>query len=708
MSAPISNPTHILDRPLDRLRGVGPALLDRLQRLGLQTVEDLLLCLPLRYEDRREVRSISQLRVGAQEIFLARIISCGETTTTRGRRLYEVLVGDGSGQQIALRWFHYRLPAMRQKFEVGRSLYVVGEVKRFGALKEIHHPEVEFVNVPGQKSDLIGHILPIYALTEGLTQRSARKLWQQACSEYAPLAVSAIPTDVSTAYHLLPLAEALRQCHLPDDTTNFSELEVGRGAALRTLVFDELFFLELGLAMKQQGIALEKGIPFTITHRYTKPLAQLLPYKLTAAQRRVLGEIRDDLCRPQPMNRLVQGDVGCGKTLVALMSALLAIENDCQVALVAPTEILAEQHFRQFAQWLPHLGLRCALLTGATSVKERRTILEGIQNGTIHFLVGTHALLQEGVEFQRLGLGIIDEQHRFGVRQRSILRRKGVSPHILVLTATPIPRTLSLTLYGDLSLSVIDELPPGRTPVATQVVGEGGRLRVYEAIRRELELGHQAYIVYPLVEESEKSDLHAAASGARQLQEAIFPDFRVGLLHGRMRGEEKEAVMNAFSSGEIQILVATTVIEVGVDVPNATIMVIEHADRFGLAQLHQLRGRVGRGAAKSRCFLFQGAHCGADGGERLAVLARTEDGFRIAEADLRIRGPGEFLGTKQAGLPELRVANLLRDGRILEEARAAAFELAARPDFHTNPVYSRTRQVLIERWGHRLELASVG
>ena len=706
--SPAQSNSQTLGRSLESLRGVGPTLLQRLQRLGLRTVDDLLFTLPSRYEDRRTLRSISQLQVGAQEIFRALVVSGGETQTNKGRRLYEVLVGDGSGQQVALRWFHYRLAAMRQQYQVGRHLYVIGEVKRFGHLREIHHPEIEFIDDLQQKSDLVGHILPVYPLTEGLTQRSARKLWHNACTLYTREVVSAIPPDIIAKHALLPLGQALQEVHAPDDASNFIALNEGRSPARRTLAFDEFFFLELGLALKRQGLALETGIPFTITHRFTKPLAQQLPYKLTVAQRRVLGEIRDDLLRPQPMNRLLQGDVGSGKTIVALMTALLAIENDCQVALLAPTEILAEQHYRQFAPWMKQLGLRCALLTGSTGAKERREMIAATQNGAIHLLVGTHAVLQEGVEFQRLGLGIVDEQHRFGVRQRSQLRRKGFSPHILVMTATPIPRTLSLTLYGDLALSVIDELPPGRTPIVTQVFSEAGRGRVYEMIRRELSRGRQAYIVYPLVEESEKVDLLDAESGAGRLQSAIFPDFKVGLLHGRLRGEEKEAVMTAFAGGEIQLLVATTVIEVGIDVPNASIMVIEHAERFGLAQLHQLRGRVGRGAAESHCILLKGSQCGQEGEERLAVLARTNDGFQVAEADLKIRGPGEFLGTKQSGIPDLRVADLLRDGHILEEARSAAFALVEQPDFLSSDAYAMTRQELRARWGNRLELASIG
>jgi ATP-dependent DNA helicase RecG len=405
------------------------------------------------------------------------------------------------------------------------------------------------------------------------------------------------------------------------------------------------------------------------------------------------------------MNRLIQGDVGCGKTIVAMMTALVAIENDTQVAVVAPTEILAEQHYLQFHRWLEQLGLKAVLLRGKMPVAEKREVLEGIREGHVDLVVGTHAVLQEGVEFKRLGLGIIDEQHRFGVRQRAVLREKGAHPHILVMTATPIPRTLSLTLYGDLALSVIDEMPPGRTPVETVVATESQRGRVYGRVRQEIDKGHQVYIVYPLVEESENSDLLAATEGAEKLRSEIFTEARIGLLHGRMKPLEKEEVMTRFKERAIDILVATTVIEVGIDVPNATVMMVEHAERFGLAQLHQLRGRVGRGDAGSVCIFMKSYRCSEDGEKRLEVMRATADGFRIAEADLEIRGPGEFLGTRQSGLPDFRVANILRDGRILEAARQDAFAYAESRDFkESRPV----QLVLKERWGSRLELASIG
>ena len=467
------------------------------------------------------------------------------------------------------------------------------------------------------------------------------------------------------------------------------------------------FYLELGLALKRRGFTLAEGIAFEVNHKYTKPLLKLLPFSLTHAQRRVLSEIKEDMMAPFPMHRLIQGDVGCGKTMVALMAALVAVENGYQVAFMAPTEILAEQHFLTVNAWCESLGVKVVLLTASHKGKEREALLAQVTRGEAQIIIGTHAVIQDKVEFYRLGLGIIDEQHRFGVLQRGILKRKGENPDILVMTATPIPRTLAMTVFGDLSLSVIDELPPGRTPISTKVYAESRRKQIYGIVRDEVTSGRQAYIICPLVEESEKSDLKAAAQMAEELQSGAFPEFRVGLLHGRLKPEEKEAVMAAFKANEIHILVATTVIEVGIDVPNATVMVIEHAERFGLSQLHQLRGRVGRGSHSSHCLLIASDRLSDDGVKRLRVMEATTDGFRIAEADLEIRGPGDFLGTRQAGLPEFRVASLLKDGRILEEARREAFTLVERDPELKLPEHVSLKEEMVKRWGGRLELAGV-
>ncbi|MEN8688305.1 MAG: ATP-dependent DNA helicase RecG [Desulfuromonadales bacterium] len=701
-----------LSTPVVQLKGVGPRVAEKLAKLDIHTVEDMLYTLPNRYEDRREFRKIAHLRDGVLEVFCGEVLACGESTTSRRRRrLFEVVVSDGSGH-VALKWFHYRKDWMTKRFTVGRRAVFTGEVKRYGALREIHHPDVEFLApdqslADYQSSDPLafGRILPVYPLTEGLSQYAARKIWKQAVDQFAQFVPSHVPAGFVEQRDLLPLAEALREVHWPANEANIDLLEKKQTAGMRSLVYDEFFFLELGLALKRQGVVLEPGIQFDVTHKYTRPLAASLPFRLTNAQRRVLGEIKQDLMSAHPMNRLIQGDVGCGTTIVALMTALVAIENETQVAVAAPTEILAEQHYLQFHRWLKQLGLKAALLRGKMPAADKRRILEGLKQGDINLVVGTHAVLQEGVEFKKLGLGIIDEQHRFGVRQRAVLRQKGNNPHILVMTATPIPRTLSLTLYGDLALSVIDEMPPGRMPVETRIVSDAQRGKVYQRLRREIEKGHQVYVVYPLVEESEKSDLLAATEGAEQLKNEIFPESGVGLLHGRMNPAEKEGIMTRFKERTIDILVSTTVIEVGIDVPNATVMLVEHAERFGLAQLHQLRGRVGRGSVQSLCILMKSYKCSEDGEKRLEVMRATSDGFRIAEADLEIRGPGEFLGTRQSGPPDFRVANILRDGRTLEEARQDAFAYAESDEFRKSEAM---RQVLMERWGNRLELASIG
>jgi ATP-dependent DNA helicase RecG len=704
-----------LNQSLGSIRGVGPRMLPKLAKLGLETVEDALYHLPSRYEDRRQFKPIARLRSGQQEVFLGQVLAAGETTTSRSRRrIFEVIVGDESGQ-ISLKWFRYRKPWLQKRFPIGQQAVFIGEVKPFGATREIHHPDAELLPEGIDPKQLLekdplnyGRILPVYPLTEGLSQKQARKIWYPLVHDNAEFVVSRIPEEILLRQQLMPLAVALRQAHWPLHDANIPSLEQGRDPSRSSLVFDEFFYLELGLALKRAGVKLEAGISFRVDHKYTLPLTKLLPFRMTDAQRRVLGEIKQDMMSPQPMHRLLQGDVGSGKTLVALMSALIAIENETQVAVIAPTEILAEQHFRTFEHWLQQLDLKTILLQGSMSAASKRDALAQIAAGDVDLVVGTHAVLQEGVEFHKLGLGIIDEQHRFGVRQRSLLKHKGQNPDMLVMTATPIPRTLSMTLYGDLSVSVIDQLPPGRKPITTRKFVGQQRSRAYQLIKDEIEQGRQAYIVYPLVEESEKSDLKAAIDAAEQLKNEIFPHFSIGVLHGRMKTAEKDAVMNAFRDGSLQLLVSTTVIEVGVDVPNATVMMVEHADRFGLSQLHQLRGRVGRGADKSYCLLIPSDNYSEDAGRRLQVMVDTEDGFRIAEADLEIRGPGDFLGTRQAGLPDFRVANLLRDVRLLEAARREAFDYIEKSKQLTTPDAQAVRQELIRRWGGRLELAAIG
>ncbi len=690
-------------------------MLPKLGKLGIATIEDALYHLPTRYEDRRQLKPIGQLVTGTQEVFVATVLAAGETCTSRSRRkLYEVIVGDPSGK-VSLKWFRYRKLWLQKQFPVGQKLLVIGEVKHFSGIREIHHPETERIDEETNADSLLandpvnfGRILPVYPLTEGLSQKQARKIWFPLVQQYAELIPSFVPPAILERYRFLSISKALEQIHWPANQVSIDALNKGQDLARQSLVYDEFFFLELGLALKRAGVELEQGIAFSFDHKYTLPLSKILPFKLTDAQRRVLGEIKRDMMGATPMHRLLQGDVGSGKTLVALMSALIAIENRAQVAVIAPTEILAEQHYKFFSTWLEKLELKAGLLQGSMTAAAKKQIYTQISSGEIDLLVGTHAVLQHGVEFKHLGLGIIDEQHRFGVRQRSILKHKGENPDILVMTATPIPRTLSMTLYGDLAVSVIDELPPGRKPVTTRLFRSRQRERAYDLIRNELRAGRQAYVVYPLVEESEKSDLQAATVAAEILDNEVFSEFRVGLLHGQMKSAEKDAIMQKFRANEVQLLVATTVIEVGVDVPNATVMLIEHAERFGLSQLHQLRGRVGRGADKSYCLLIPSENYSEDAGRRLQVMVDTEDGFRLAEADLEIRGPGDFLGTRQAGLPDFRVANILKDQRLLELARQDAFDYVNQTNQLQTEDAAAVREELIRRWGGRLELASIG
>jgi ATP-dependent DNA helicase RecG len=702
-----------LETPIQQIRGVGPKVAEIMARLNIATVEDALYLVPSRYEDRRELRKIVALRPGSLEVFCGTILSAGSQRTKGGKIFFEAVIGDESGS-ITCKWFHFNARYMTNTWREGRKGVFTGEVTQFGFQREVHHPDVEWLAEGEEPADQMekdplnfGRILPVYPLTEGLHQKSLRKIMKEIVDLHAGNVDEVLPGAVIRRQGLLPLSEALQQVHFPESDVDLRLLEQAATPGHRTLVFDDFFFLELGMALKRRGIALEDGIAFTVTHRYTRELLKLLPFQLTAAQRRVLSEIKEDMMAPHPMHRLVQGDVGSGKTIVALMAALVAVENGYQVAIMAPTELLAEQHYLTIHRWCEQVGVKAVLVTSASlRGKKAGEILVEISEGRAQIVIGTHAVIQDRVEFHRLGLGIIDEQHRFGVLQRGLLKKKGPNPDILVMTATPIPRTLAMTVFGDLSLSVIDELPPGRTPIETVVRSESHREQVYRLIRGEIAVRRQAYVVYPLVEETEKSDLKAATQMEEHLRREVFPDLRIGLLHGRLKPEEKEEVMCSFKERELDILVATTVIEVGIDVPNATVMLVEHAERFGLSQLHQLRGRVGRGSARSRCILLAGFKLTDEAKKRLQVMAQTTDGFRIAEEDLSIRGPGDFLGVRQAGLPDFRVANILRDGRILEEARKEAFALVeSQPDLATS--HPRLMAELSRRWGGRLELAGI-
>jgi ATP-dependent DNA helicase RecG len=711
-------PTGLL-APVERLRGVGPALAEKLRAKGIATAQDVLLALPRRYEDRRTPRTVADAPLGERSVIAGTIAKVNEVRARRGRRL-EVLLRDDAGGALMLVWFHYR-PSMLEKVRFGARILVSGEVRPGwrGGGKTMPHPDIEPLDVgglaPEQRSDdSFGRIVPIYPEVEGVPPRTYRRIAQRAVEEYAPKLADVLPPELMRRQNLWPLAEAVREAHFPERSADVAAA-AGRpaGEPHRRLAFEELFLIQLGLALRRRGVKVEPGIAFRATDEAIERIESGLPWPLTGAQQRSVRAIAQDMRRSEPMNRLLQGDVGSGKTAVALCAALLAVEDGYQAALMAPTEILAEQHARSLRMLLrARRDVHVELLTGGLGARERAHSERLVRSGAAHIVVGTHALAEEGTGFHKLGLAVIDEQHRFGVLTRARLMSKGRRPDVLVMTATPIPRTLALTLYGDLDVSVLDELPPGRTPIATRVFRDAQRERAYDVVRRELKAGRQAYVVLPLVEESEKLlDVKAATNERDRLALDVFPDVPIGLVHGRQTSAERNEAMDRFRRGEDRILVATTVIEVGVDVPNATVMLIEHAERFGLSQLHQLRGRVGRGAAKSHCLLLTGT-TGAEWGPvaraRLAVMEKTTDGFRIAEEDLELRGPGEFLGTRQSGMPDFAVAELARDQKILAEAREEAFALVeADPDL-ARPEHAPLKLALRERWHGRLSLARVG
>ena len=709
-------PADPLSTPVLDLRGVGPALAEKLAAKGLSTVGDLLLNLPRRYEDRRTPRTVAQAPIGERSVIAGKVVKAHEASGRR-RRL-EVLVRDEAGGTIVCIWFHYR-PSLLQRFPYGSAVLVSGEVREGyrGGGKVMHHPDVEMLGasgelVPPRDDDSFGRVVPVYSDVEGIPPRTFRRIQKRAVEEYVRFVEDVLPEPVRKRRRLLPLPEALREAHFPERFAAELARGVPGGEPRRRLAFEELFLVQLGLALRRRGVKVEPGIAFRALPQDIDRVVSALPFTLTGAQQRAVQAIADDMRKPEPMNRLLQGDVGSGKTAVALCAARIAVEDGYQAALMAPTEILAEQHARTLRMLLRGTPVHVELVSGSLSQRERDHAGRLLRSGVAQIVVGTHALAEETTGFHKLGLVIIDEQHRFGVMTRARLMSKGHRPDVLVMTATPIPRTLALTLYGDLDSSVLDELPPGRTPVATRVYKDAAREKAYGVIRRELDAGRQAYVVLPLVEESEKlADLKAATKERDRLSLDVFPGVPIGLVHGRQDADERNDEMERFRRGETKILVATTVIEVGVDVANATVMLIEHAERFGLSQLHQLRGRVGRGAAKSFCMLVtgtSGAEWGPEARQRLQTMEKTTDGFRIAEADLELRGPGEFLGTRQSGLPDFTVAVLARDQTILSEAREEAFALVNEDPDLRKPENVAVREQLLHRWRGRLSLARVG
>lgn len=664
---------------------------------GILTAADLLGFFPYKYLDRRSLSEIRTLAPG-QGTVVGKVLSSGIVYLGR-RRLFEIALGDETGV-VSLKWFHF-YPRMFSRFQKGTVLIASGEVTRYRGENQFVHPQVEVldddfcdIRAPG--------IVPLYSQIPGIGQKTIRKIIGN-CLERVEL-LDPLPPALLKEQGIPAKEEAIFQIHFPEEGLSLESLNEARSPAHRREIFEEFFLMEMGLALKRRSLKREPGIAFNCDPQAIEEWKRLLPFKLTSAQETVLREIFQDMGQDQPMNRLLQGDVGSGKTVVALLAAWVAIQNSYQAALMVPTEILAEQHFRTASRLLAPYKIPIALLTGSQTQTEKEKILSRLRRGIYPLVIGTHALIQEGVHFKNLGLVIIDEQHRFGVLQRQMIRQKGRAD-VLVMTATPIPRTLAMTVYGDLDLSLIDEMPPGRQPIRTIVLESRNRRALYEQIHSTLSRGEQGYIIYPLIEESEKLVLKDATRMHEELKK-IFPTFRLALLHGRISPEEREQIFARFRKGEVDLLVSTTVIEVGVDIPNATLMVIEHADRFGLSQLHQLRGRVGRGEKPSSCLLISDSFKSEAAFRRLEVMSRTQNGFEIAEEDLKIRGAGDFLGTRQSGLPDLRIANLLRDTKILQEAREAVFRLIEKDPALTR--YSSLKKELFQKWGKRLSLAEVG
>jgi ATP-dependent DNA helicase RecG len=686
------------------VKGVGPARAAMLEAKGLKIVEDLLTYPPFRYEDRSNVKTIRDLAPGEMATVLAEVRSTKVSGfQRRNLGLFQATFTDASRGVLSAKWFHGTY--LNDVLEPGQKIALFGKIEfdNYSGNLAIMHPEFEILSDDDDGLHT-GRIVPIYTAVGKVSTRIFRTLLDRILKSIEPVA-DPLPQRILNQLKLPDLWTALRGLHFPTAEADLRLLNAFRSPAQFRLIFEEFFWLECGLELKRARARLDPGIGFSLTDRVRSKILEMLPFKPTGAQKRVLKEIADDMAAPRPMYRLLQGDVGSGKTLVAAEAAIIAIENGYQAAVLAPTEILATQHFFYFKKLFQKLNYVTILLTGSNTQKEKEGLRKLAASGLAHVVCGTHALLEAGVEFKRLGLAIVDEQHRFGVEQRQKLMEKGSHPDVLVMTATPIPRTLALTIYGDLDVSVIDEMPPGRKPIVTKQVDDSKVEQVYSFLKKQIDLGRQAYVVYPVIEESETQAMKAAQKMHEQLSTIVFPGVKVGLLHGKLRTEAKESAMEKFQRGETQILVSTTVIEVGVDVPNATVMVVEQAERFGLAQLHQLRGRVGRGGEQSYCILVTGKMSEA-GRERIRTLVDSNDGFYIAEMDMKLRGPGEFFGTRQSGLPAFQIGNILRDGDILEIARNEAAAFVSHPP--SEEELRRGVQFIRDHWQRRYGLVLVG
>ncbi len=713
------NNQDMLGKDVRYLKGVGPKLSSILNKRSITTIEDLIFYSPKRYDDRRNISKISNVKLGESSTIIGEILLVNEVKNKKFK-FFQVVITDNSSR-LKLIWFNYNVSYLRSVFKKGLNVIVHGNINynSYDRSLQIIHPSPEDIEIIDNVEDLdtslqFNRIVPIYPLTEGLTQKKLRNLIYTVLEQHTDNFNELISKELMDKFGLLNVQEALKLVHFPFQTKGIVNLDdresVYNSKSHKTVIFFEFFVLELGLAFKKKRQEKSKGISFNTSSRLVEKLIESLPFKLTSAQTRVISEIDEDMESSYPMSRLLQGDVGSGKTIVALISILKAIECGYQAVLMVPTEILAEQHYNNIKRITDNLGINICLLKSALKKKEKSKVYNDIQNGKSDLIVGTHALLEEDVIFKNLGFVVIDEQHRFGVVQRAKLIGKANNSDVLIMTATPIPRTLAITVYGDLDISVIDELPPDRKNIKTLAMKDtdNNRQRCYEIVKEELSKGRQAYFVYPFIDESENPDfknIRYAIKMAEDLQNEVFQDYKVGLLHGKMSSEEKEDIMQKFLSNKYHILVSTTVIEVGVDVSNATIMVIENAERFGLSQMHQLRGRIGRGQFESKCILISSYKTGDDSEKRLKIMKETDNGFRISEADLEIRGPGDFMGTKQSGIPAFKFANLIRDSRILNEARSAAFEIINNKEFHKE--HKTLMNYVINKWGELLELKSI-
>ena len=686
-----------IDKSVQFVKGVGPRRAGLLRRLGIQTVEELLYYFPRDYQDRRFFHSISSLREGEVATIRGKVLASGIIETRRRKKIFRLVVGDETGK-IPCTWFNQ--PYLKENFHRGEEIVFSGKVQKYRVLQMIN-PEYE---KSGEKKESLihaGRIVPFYPLTEGLNQKALRRVIRRALEEYLPHLPDMLPEELRQRWKVTTFQRAMNDIHYPPDYASLRE-------ARKRLILDEFFLLQLGLAVKRARQALEeRALPHRTDSLLLETFIKSLPFRLTRAQGRAIWEIKKDMKGPRPMNRLLQGDVGSGKTLVAVGGLVFTVDNGYQGAIMVPTEILAQQHYQNLQEMLAPLKIKVALFTGGVKSAEREELLKEIKNGKSQLVVGTQALIQERVIFKKLGMVVADEQHKFGVLERARLREKGYSPHVLVMTATPIPRTLTLTVYGDLDISILDELPPGRKKVRTYWIGPAKLTRAYDFIREEVRKKRQAFIIYPLIEESESLQVKAAAEMFQHLQKWVFSGIRLGLVHGRMPTAEKEKIMNEFRARRIDILVSTVVVEIGIDIPDATVMLVENAERFGLAQLHQLRGRVGRSRYQSHCIL-QGNPRTEQGVKRLQAMKNIDDGFVIAQEDLEIRGPGEFFGTRQHGLPEIRIGRILADVNLMEFARRQAFRLIEKDPHLSDPKYSLIREKLRAKYQGKFELGQVG